>query len=183
MALEGCIGDKDLRAWYSIARFKLFESGLEGDEFGAELDRLWKVRHGHDKSPQAPKCRVKHPALPAGQKWCNGCERSKSRSEFSTDRSRKDGLNNRCRECASRYFKQTQSQRCKVCDGYSIGTTCARCYRLGIVLREHDSVVMIIPRMLLAWREANLSIEAHKTYKRAVELAEMAVHVWPRITS
>lgn len=172
MALQGCIGDKDYRAAFSIARFKLFESGLDGDEIATELDRLWKIKHGHRLTSKTPKPRIRHVQLPSDQKWCNGCEKPKLRTEFQVDRSRKDGLHNRCRVCCAGYFKETQSRRCNKCGMSCVGTTCARCCRLAIILREADVIGSIIPQILLAWRDQNLSIEAHKVYKRARDLAD-----------
>jgi hypothetical protein len=177
MALQGCIGERHLPTAIAIARFKLMESGRDWDEIFAELDRLWKVKHGHRTTPAAPKGRVQHDPLPANRKWCNGCERGRLRAKFSVDRSRRDGLNNRCRDCAGGYFKQTQSRRCKKCGMSAVGTTCIRCYKLAIAMRGFDYIELVIPHMLREWRESNLSKEQIKTYNKVVDLAAQAERI------
>jgi len=167
MALQGCIGTNDQLAAIAIARFKLMESGRDWDEIFVELDKLWKVKHGHEVNPAISKPRVKHGPLPPDRKWCNQCERARLRTKFSVDRSRKDGLNNRCRDCAAGYFKKTQSRRCNKCGMAAVGVTCIRCYKLAIALRQSDYIALIIPHMLREWREAHLSKEAHKVYLKA----------------
>lgn len=51
---------------------------------------------------------------------------------------------------------------------------CGRCQKLRRIIKKVETEIGTqVPMMLLTWRENNLSIEAHKVYKRAQELADL----------
>lgn len=55
--------------------------------------------------------RVKHPDVAPGLKWCPGCQTAHPVANFSRDRARRDGLNGRCKPCASRKVQASKAKR------------------------------------------------------------------------
>lgn len=144
-----CIkGDGGRLARFAIKRFWLFESDLSVEDFSAGMNALWREKH--QKASIIPKRPARYKiAAPEGMKHCNGCERDRVHAEFSVDRSRPDGLNNRCRECAAKNWKRMQGQLCKKCGGECVGQICHRCYTIAIRVREAEwDALSLIPSLV-----------------------------------
>ncbi len=182
MALEGCIGAvPSLRTRAAIMRFWLWEKvcngEIDGETWSAESFAIWKEKHSHLPKAAAKRGIAKPLSLP-DMKWCYQCDTEKLRSEFSVDRSRGDGLANRCRACAARKWKQANSQTCKKCGGVSIGAVCLRCYRWTAIIQHAElEIISQIPRALKYERKRlleSLDNATRQAYLQAEKLKNMA---------
>lgn len=91
-------------------------------------------------------------------KRCGGyCKRVLPLEAFSIDRSRRDNLNIKCRECCIRRWKELYSSPCVDCGFPRRSVTlgqCARCYRMTALLkREEYEVASLIGRMIQGRRK------------------------------
>lgn len=149
--LTGCIANDAAGrlARAGIKRFLIFESELDADDLSAAMNEWWKEKHGHSLLPTTPK-RPRRYKVSEGTKtkYCNGCESDLSRSAFCVDRSRRDGLSNRCRDCASKRWKKLNGQLCESCGGVSVGQTCRRCLTIKVRVRDTEyEAISTIPLM------------------------------------
>lgn len=91
-------------------------------------------------------------------KKCGGyCQRKLPLSQFSVDKSRRDGRNLKCRECVSRRWKELYSSPCVDCGNPRRSVTpgqCARCYRMTALLKRTEwEVASLIGRMITEKRK------------------------------
>lgn len=183
MALEGCIGEVDFRTRMAIKRFAIWErlrnDEIDSDEFSAEIFQWWKERHSHRATHTTTKRGKYHKPSSPELKWCTGCQREKSRAmDFTVDRSRSDGLNNQCRDCQTRKWKELNCRNCDQCGTICVGSTCKRCYHLNRVVRESDAIVQQIPAMIHAERQRmldSLPAAQRNAYLQAEKLRDLAL--------
>lgn len=116
----------------------------------------------------------------AQKKQCGGyCQQVLSVAEFSIDRSRRDGLNVKCRKCVSRRWKELYSSPCVDCGGPRRSPTpgqCARCYRMTALLkREEWEVASLIGRLISEHRQQLMGDLAKDERMRPVDKLLMLV--------
>jgi hypothetical protein len=92
------------------------------------------------------------------RKICGGyCKRRLPVSEFSTDKSRRDGLNIKCRACVSRRWKELYSSPCVDCGNPRRSPTpgqCRRCYRMAALLKQTEfDAIWLIPNLIVEHKQ------------------------------
>lgn len=95
-------------------------------------------------------------------KQCGGyCQQVLPVSDFSVDRSRRDGRNLKCRKCVSRRWKELYSSPCVDCGGPRRSPTpgqCRRCYQMTALLKRTEwEALTLIPGLIIAHREKLMS--------------------------
>jgi hypothetical protein len=141
-------GNGGRNARFAIKRFLFFDQGI------GDLTDIWREKHGKPLKPRPQKRPKTFVVVPDGFKHCYGCESTLPHSEFSADRSRGDGFNNRCRDCAARRWKDANEQICDRCGGGCVGQTCARC--LLVMRRVRDAewdALAIVPNLIYEAQE------------------------------
>lgn len=155
--LTGCITDKSAGhlARMAIKRMRIFETAVTGDDHSELMNEWWKEKHGHTSTLPKPQSRRR--AADPNEKYCNGCERDRDKKEFNVDRSRRDGLSNRCRECGSKQWLKANHRLCDSCGGWCVGNLCRRCMTVQIRVRDAEyDVISTIPTMM---RDADRDLE------------------------
>jgi hypothetical protein len=87
------------------------------------------------------------------KKQCGGpCQQVLSANEFSIDRSRRDGLNVKCRRCVSEAWKRNYSSPCVDCGNPRRSPTrgqCRRCYQMKALLKRTEfEALTLIPQFI-----------------------------------